>query len=67
MQKMMSIVARRGFKQTLERTTRLIDHSPLLLQGKENCKVSKNIIYFIILVNIYIKAKNKLYQYNIDF
>ncbi|CAL5209888.1 unnamed protein product [Lathyrus oleraceus] len=39
MQKMMSIVARRGFKQTLDRATRLIDRSPLLLHGKENCKM----------------------------
>lgn len=60
MQKMMSIVARRAFKQTLARTTREIDASPSLLQGA-NCKVSKSITHFIIFVNIEAKI------FNIDF
>ncbi|CAK8575069.1 unnamed protein product [Lathyrus sativus] len=38
MQKMMSIIARRGFKQTLDKATRLIDASPSLLQEKANYK-----------------------------
>ncbi|XP_058738770.1 arginase 1, mitochondrial-like [Vicia villosa] len=36
---MMSIVARRGFKQTLYSATRVIDASPSFLQGKTNFKV----------------------------
>lgn len=42
MQKMMSILARRGFKHTLDRATRMIDGSPSILQEKTNFKVSKN-------------------------
>ncbi|CAI8600792.1 unnamed protein product [Vicia faba] len=37
--KMMSILARKGFKQTLDRATRVIDASPSLLQGKANYKM----------------------------
>ncbi|XP_058769525.1 arginase, mitochondrial-like [Vicia villosa] len=35
---MMSILARRGFKHTLDRATRMIDGSPSLVQGKTNFK-----------------------------